>query len=78
MNSKQLEMWNQKGSLFHSRDGKYEAIKAKNGSFKCWDLESHKAIGIFCDADALNDYIGYDKNGYVCSSVGAKGYGSFQ
>lgn len=77
MNQKQIEMWSQKGSLFHSKDGKYEAIKSRSGTYKCWDLRTHKAIGVFCDADTLNDYLGYNKNGSVCGSVGAKGYGGF-
>ena len=77
MKREYLDFWDQFGNTFKSKDGRYEAIKAKNGSFKLWNRKTNKVSGIFCDDDTLNDYVGYVKNGSCTSSVGAKGYGDF-
>lgn len=77
MKLKNLEFWSQKGSIYHSIDGKYEAIRAKDGTYKCWRLDDNKCVGVFYNDDILNDYLGYVLNGSSSFSVGAKGFGRF-
>ena len=78
MKTKYLEFWDQKGNTYYSKDAKYEAIKAKDGTYKVWKSDSDNVVGVFYNDDILNDHLGYVKTGASSVSVGAKGYGDFK